>query len=101
MGVKIKDMLDRWMPASRFEVKNSKDQILMKLNELAGKVTEVSTALNAVGDQLTKATAEIIASLENVEIPAEAQAALDGLAGIGVNLKAASQKLDDITPDAP
>jgi hypothetical protein len=65
------------------------------------KVGDLATAINKIDDQLDKAQVEITGqiqalkdSLTNVELPAEATAALD-------RLTAAAQKLDDITPDAP
>lgn len=61
-----------------------------KLNELEGKLTALNT-------QVGKIAAEVQAlkdSLTNVEIPAEAQTALD-------NLTAALQKVDDLNEDVP
>jgi len=65
-------------------------KILMKENEIAEK-------LNAISDQLTKASGEINAQLEvlrNADLSADASAALDRLSAI-------AQALDDIVPDAP
>lgn len=64
--------------------------LLMKINELAGKV-------NAISDQLTKASTEINAQLEvlrNADLPDEAVVALDRIAAV-------AQALDDLNPDAP
>jgi hypothetical protein len=64
------------------------------------KLSEISANLAAVDAQLTKAQAEILnriselqAALADVEVPAEATEALDRLA-------ASAKSLDDIVPDA-
>ena len=65
-------------------------KLLMKVNELAGKV-------NALADQLTKASDEINAQLEvlrDADLPDDAVAALDKIAAV-------TQALDDLNPDAP
>ncbi len=62
----------------------------MKLNELAG-------ALDAVNTKVEKVRAEVQAlkdSLTDVDLPPDAQAALD-------KLTATVQSVDDINPDAP
>ena len=63
------------------------------------KLAELATALGAVNDKLEKAKTEILAkiaelqdALANVEVPADAQAALD-------TLVAKAQALDDIVPE--
>ena len=57
------------------------------------KVSELAAKLTALSDQLTKAKAEIVAALADVELPAEATAALDKLTTI-------SQAIDDLNKDA-
>ena len=63
------------------------------------KITELSTALVSLSDQLGKAQGEILgkiaaleAALVNVELPEEAVVAFDAL-------RAQTQALDDIVPD--
>lgn len=64
-------------------------------------ITEATAKLNSLGDQLEKASTEILKEIEtlkaatvNVQLPAEAEAAID-------RLTAKAQALDDINPDAP
>jgi hypothetical protein len=68
--------------------------------EVAVKLAELSVALTAVRDDLAKAKAEIVgkigaleAALADVEVPAEASAAL-------ADVVAAAKALDDVVPDA-
>ncbi len=75
------------------EIRNNGEVIKMKLSELSAMVV-------AISDQIAKAKIEVLAkitalevALADVELPAEAQVALDGL-------KAKAQELDDIVPDA-
>lgn len=63
------------------------------------KLSELAVAVTGISDQLAKAQAEIVAkigelesALSDVEIPADAQTAID-------NLKTSAQGLDDIVPD--
>lgn len=68
--------------------KKDTDKIMAKLSELAAKVT-------AVADQVDKVKTEVQKlkdSLADVDLPPEAQAALDRLA-------ASVQAVDDINPD--
>lgn len=74
---------------------------MAKLSTLEGKLDNIVTALNGVGEQLNKAKAEIIAALGDVEIPSGAMLKLDALDVLAVNLRAASQALDDLNADAP
>ncbi len=56
---------------------------------------ELAASLNAVSDQLTKATAEIVAAIAAAgNSTPDVDAAVAKLAGI-------SQALDDLNPDAP
>lgn len=77
------------------------EAILQKEEVIMTQVNEVAGVLNAVEAQLEKAKAEItgkidslVAALTNVELPAEAQTALEAL-------KTTAQSLDDIVPDVP
>ena len=70
-------------------------------NKTAMKLAELAAALTAIDTKLTKAQEEIIAeiqklrdALNDVDLPAEATAALDALS-------AKAQALDDVVPDAP
>lgn len=83
-----------FVPVSRNDLRKAEQRIVMKVSEL-------STALGNIATQLDKAQAEIVAeiaalkaALENVDLPADAQTALD-------NLSAKAQALDDLNPDAP
>ena len=62
------------------------------------KLSELATAVTGIGEQLAKAQGEIVAkiaaleaALTDVEIPVDAQAAIDGLT-------VAASGLDDIVP---
>jgi chromosome segregation ATPase len=70
-------------------------------SELMAKLNELAAQLVALNDQVNKARTEVLAKLldleaqlSNVDLPAEAQAALDAL-------KASVQAVDDVVPDAP
>lgn len=78
-------------------------KMLKRLELLIGKVmttvNELAAQLNQVNEQLNKAKVEIVAqvqalegALQNVEIPAEAQDALNSIV-------ATAQALDDLNPD--
>lgn len=57
--------------------------------------TDLLQALNAVGDELQKATAEIVAAVSNAgSTTPEVDAAV-------ARLQAAAKALDDLNPDAP
>lgn len=74
----------------------------MTEDELALTLGGISDGLTAVGDQLAKATEEIIAALHaqtGTTSPA-VDAAVNKLTTIGAALKAAAQTLDDLNPDA-
>lgn len=68
---------------------------------MAERLNELTGELKLLRDQLSKAKGEIVdkidkltAALENVELPADAQATL-------IELKALGQGLDDLNPDLP
>lgn len=84
-----------WLGWERLsETRQRHQQLIMKLSELAA-------ALGGIDNRLTKAQTEITTeiqnlrdALSNVELPAEAAAALTAL-------EAKAQALDDVVPDAP
>lgn len=61
---------------------------------MATNVNEVAGVINAAADQIVKATAEVVAALQNTPLPEAAQAAL-------ARLQSVVQALDDLNPDAP
>jgi ABC-type transporter Mla subunit MlaD len=78
------------------------DIIMATQAELLASLQTVTTALQGVGAQLTKATDEIIVALSNAgAVSPEIDAAVAGLTAVADALKAASQTLDDLNPDAP
>lgn len=71
------------------------------LGELMTQINDMAAEMGAISAQLEKARGEIVAqvatleaSLQNVALPADAEAAL-------ANLKATAQALDDLNPDQP
>ena len=67
---------------------------------IMAKVSELAAILNGINDEVNKAKTEILqkisdleASLSDVELPADATAALDAL-------KTSVQSVDDIVPDS-
>ncbi len=72
-------------PATKQDLENAIERILMKLSELGPKITAVTT-------QLEKAKAEIIAAFQDVELTQEQTDALNGLGTV-------AQSLDDLNPD--
>ena len=72
------------------EVKN----MSTKLSELAAAIVAVNNGLDKAKTEILAKIAELEDSLQDVEIPAEAQAAID-------DLRVKAQALDDIVPDAP
>ncbi len=97
-------------------IKTQLSQIMAKVSELGGKLdpivaslTDATTLLGTVGTQLEKAKTEIINAItaNDPEVPQavlDKVNALDGLANglkaAGTALKAVSQGLDDLNPDA-
>ncbi len=77
-----------------FDTLFGSSEILKRLEKIMATQQEEADALNAVADQLKKATDEIVAALAKLNITSpEVDAATD-------RLKAASQALDDLNPDA-
>ena len=73
----------------------------LKLGDIMTQVNDLAAKIEAVNAQLEKAKNEIINhinalqdALANVELPADAEVALNNLMG-------AAQALDDLNPDAP
>lgn len=75
------------------------DPVLSAISSLKDTImttqAEFAAQLSSVADQLTKATAEIIAAV------AAAGVVSPELEAAGAKLKALSQALDDLNPDAP
>lgn len=90
----------RFAPATKKDV----ERILMKVSEVAGFVTNVSGKIDVISTEVTKVAAEIQAlkdSLENVDLPPEAEAALTNLSARSDALATAVKAADDIIPDNP
>ena len=66
----------------------------MKVSELAGQFATMSAQLDKVQAEILAKIAELEAALTNVDVPAEAEAALN-------EIKAKVQGMDDIVPDQP
>jgi hypothetical protein len=86
--------LEKILPATVADVKQTKQEVLMKVSELADKLTALDTQLGKAQAEINAEIDALKAALNNVEIPAAAQAAID-------NLSAKVQALDDLNPDAP
>lgn len=92
MGKKISSHILNCLGVIMFQQRRQElltGKLQMKLDELAGKV-------NALADQLIKASTEINAQIEvlrNADLSDEAVAALDRIAAV-------TQALDDLNPDA-
>lgn len=90
----------RFVPATKQDV----ERILMKVSEVAAFVSSVDAAVGAMGVEVEKIGTEVQAlkdSLADVEIPAEAKAALDSLSSRVTTVTDALKKVDDIIPDNP
>lgn len=75
------------------------ERVLVAVRNLERRIvmnqTDLLQALNAVGDELQKATAEIVAAVSNAgSTTPEVDAAV-------ARLQAAAKALDDLNPDAP
>lgn len=64
--------------------------LMAKLTELAGRLTGIETVLNKVKTEVEA----LRAALENVDLPADAEAALG-------RLEAIAKTIDELNPDAP
>ena len=77
-------------------------EILMNQAQLAAALGTVASSLTAVGQQLDKATQEIVTAVQNAgNTSPEVDAALEQLTAVSTALSAAAQGLDDLNPDAP
>jgi hypothetical protein len=76
-------------------------RIIMNQAELKTALEAVGTALGEVSTQLDKGINEVIVAISNAgNTTPEVDAALASLSGIAASLKAATQTLDDLNPDA-
>lgn len=84
------------------QINRKADKIMGSQAEDAQVLRDLATGLTDVSTQLDKATAEIIAALQNQgNVTPELQAAVDALTPIKDSLKTKSQTLDDLNPDQP
>ena len=78
------------MPSTKHDIQKNRKIIIMKLNELANAIATVNTTLEKVAKEIQV----LKDSLTNVDLPADAQAALD-------KLVATASALDALNDDAP
>lgn len=71
----------------------SQEEIAMKLNELSAVVNALSVQVEKVKTEILARIDELDQALQDVTLPAEAEAALEAL-------RAGIQGLDDLNPDA-
>ena len=76
-----------------FHPQPSQEEIAMKLNEVAGVVSGLVSQVEKVKTEVLARIDELSAALQDVTLPAEAEAALE-------SLRAGIQGLDDLNPDA-
>lgn len=67
---------------------------MTQVNELAAKLEQVNVQLGKAKEEIINQVNALQDALANVELPADAEAALNNLMG-------AAQALDDLNPDAP
>lgn len=96
----------RCLPATKHDLEQIKRLIAMTSKELKDQLDTLQGSVGAVGDQLTKAQAEIVAEIETLKaaladapISDEAKASLDSLTAKIDALKPVAQALDDLNPD--
>jgi len=83
-----------WLCREKCQTNQSQEEeIMAKLNELATTLAALDAQLGKAKDEIIAKIAELQAALTDVELPADAQAALD-------SLTAKVQALDDVVPDA-
>lgn len=90
----------RVKPATLSDLQHAERRIMSKLSQLGPALIALGADLTAVAEQLDKSTQEIVNAVSNVDLPGEAQAALDNLSALSGRLKTAAQGLDDLNPDA-
>jgi hypothetical protein len=81
-------------PVTQVDLEKLEKIVMAKLSELAGQIGAIKDQVTKSKDEVVKRIAELEKALSDVEIPAEATAALDALKG-------EVQKIDDINVDAP
>jgi len=69
-------------------------KIMTQVNELAAKLEQVNVQLGKAKEEIINQVNALQDALANVELPADAEVALNNLVG-------AAQALDDLNPDAP
>lgn len=67
---------------------------MTQVNELAAKLEQVNMQLGKAKEEIINQVNALQDALANVELPADAEVALNNLVG-------AAQSLDDLNPDAP
>lgn len=67
---------------------------MTQVNELAAKLEQVNVQLGKAKEEIINQVNALQDALANVELPADAEAALNNLMG-------AAQALDDLNPDEP
>jgi len=67
-------------------------EIMTKVNDLAAKIEQVNAQLHKAKDEIINEVTVLKDALQNVELPAAAEDALNNLAAI-------AQALDDLNPD--
>lgn len=67
---------------------------MTQVNELAAKLEQVNVQLGKAKEEIINQVNALQDALANVELPADAEVALNNLVG-------AAQALDDLNPDAP
>lgn len=82
--------VSRFLPSTKHDIQKNRKIIIMKLNELANAIATVNTTLEKVATEIQA----LKDSLTNVDLPADAQAALD-------KLVATASALDALNDDAP
>ena len=80
-----------WMHRREKHYQSMEDRIMTKLSELATILNGIDTKLDKAKDEILAQIAALEAALTDVEIPTDAQTALDNLSNV-------AQSLDDIVP---
>lgn len=81
-----------WPIIFNYEMNRREVKIMAKLDELVGIITVIVDQLAKAKQEILQRIADLEAALTNVEIPADAQLALDAL-------REQAQNLDDVVPD--
>lgn len=91
---RIQDALD-FIALRQLVLEAQMNRALTKLGDLEMTQAELKTALDALGDQLVKATNEIVAAI------AASGSTTPAVDAAVIRLQAVAQALDDLNPDAP